>query len=97
MECDLAISFYVGKSAIACREWTIKDLLDGIDEINAKYIICSKQYESIAKELSNLKNIPYYLMEKIPNTFNSSYLDFEEKKYNDKTKIFFSSMTTGSC
>ena len=30
MECDLAISFYVGRSAIVCREWTIKDLLDGI-------------------------------------------------------------------
>ena len=95
MECDLAISFYVGRSAIVCREWTIKDLLDGIDEVNAKYIICSKKYENIVKELSKIKNIPYYLMDEIPNTFNNSYLDFNIKKYDDVAKIVFSSGTTG--
>ena len=95
MECDLAISFYVGKSAIVCREWTVKDLLDGIDEVNAKYIICSNKYEDIAKELSSKRNIPYYLMDEIPNTFNNSYLDFKVKKYDDVAKIVFSSGTTG--
>ena len=95
MECDLAISFYVGKSAIACREWTVKDLLDGIDEINAEYIICSKKYENTAKELSKSKNIPYYLINEIPNKFNKSYLDFNIKRYDDVAKVVFSSGTTG--
>jgi len=95
MECDLAISFYVGKSAIACREWPIEDLEDGIDEIKADVILCSKKYEEIASSLSEIKSIPYYRMDKISFSFNKSYLDFKIKNYNDVAKIVFSSGTTG--
>lgn len=95
MECDLAISFYVGRSAIACREWPLDDLEDGVDEISAECILCSSKYEKVAKKIAEDKKIPYYRMDKIPFSFDFTYFDFPIKKYDDIAKIVFSSGTTG--
>ena len=41
MVCDLAITFYVGKSTIICKEWNKEDIIESIKEINADLIIYS--------------------------------------------------------
>ena len=91
MSLDLAISFYVGKSAIVCKEWTKKDILDSISEIDASLIIYSNNYKKIVKDIS----IASICMDDIKCKFDKKLLDLDIKKENEVAKIVFSSGTTG--
>lgn len=95
MACDLAISLYVGRSAIVCKEWTKNDLEEGIKEIKSSLLIYSNRYEKIAKEIKKDMNINIISMENIKTEFNKDLLDLKIKDHNKVSKIVFSSGTTG--
>ena len=91
MSLDLAIAFYVGKSAIICKEWTKKDILDSIDEINASLIIYSNNYKEIIRDMK----IDSICMDDIEYEFTDDLLNLDIKEENEVAKIVFSSGTTG--
>ena len=91
LACDLAITLYVGRSSIICKEWNKQDILESIEEISANLIIYSNRYKEIVKEL----NIDSISMENIPFNFTNDLLNLEIKENNEIAKIVFSSGTTG--
>ena len=91
MELDLAVTFYVGVSAIVSKEWKEKDLLLGIKELNPDCLIYSENYKDIIKNI-NIKTIP---INKIKTAFNKELLDLPIKSKEKLAKIVFSSGTTG--
>lgn len=95
MEVDLAVSFYVGVSAVVSKEWKIDDLKDGIEELKPACLIYSKRYESMIEELKELYNITYICIDDIENDFKKDFLNFDIKNYDKPAKIVFSSGTTG--
>ena len=60
---DLAITFFVGKSAILCKEWKKNDIEEGIKEITADLLIYSDKYKDLVKDLNintmSIENIDY--------------------------------------
>lgn len=95
MACDLAIAFYVGKSTIICKEWNKVDIIDSINEINADLIMYSDRYKDIVNDISKDFKIDTLAIKDIPFKFTSDLLDLKVKKYNEISKIVFSSGTTG--
>ena len=91
LACDLAITLYVGRSSIICKEWNKQDILESIEEISANLIIYSNRYKEIVKEL----NIDSISMENIPFNFTNDLLNLKIKENNEIAKIVFSSGTTG--
>ena len=92
---DLAITLYVGKSAIICKEWKKRDIEDAIKEIKAELIIYSDKYKDIVNKIRKENNINSLSMEKTNYPFTEELLDLNIKKYNNVSKIVFSSGTTG--
>ena len=95
MACDLAITFYVGRSSIICKEWNKIDIIESIKEINADLIIYSNKYENIVKDINKDISINVISMENISSKFTIDLLEMKPKKYNEISKIVFSSGTTG--
>lgn len=95
MEFDLAVSFYVGVSAVVSKEWKLNDLFGGIEELKADLVIYSSKYTDIIKELEKTCNIETMSMDSIKPKFNESLLDLPIKNQNKVAKIVFSSGTTG--
>ena len=92
---DFAISFYVGRSVVICKEWIKDDIIEAIKEIDASLIIYSKKYENIVKDICNDINIDSMEMNLIDNNFDSSYFNLKIKDDDEIAKIVFSSGTTG--
>ena len=95
MEFDLAVTFYVGVSAVVSKEWKLNDLLNGIDELKADLIIYSSRYEELIKEVKKNKKIDTILMNSVKPKFSEELLDMTIKNQNKVAKIVFSSGTTG--
>lgn len=95
MACDLAITLYVGKSSIICKEWNKIDIIESVKEIDADLIIYSNKYKDIVREINKDIHINVLSMENIPSKFTIDLLDMKVKKYNEISKIVFSSGTTG--
>ena len=95
MACDLAITFYVGKSTIICKEWNKEDIIESIKEINADLIIYSNNYKNIVNDIKEEININCMCMNNIKYNYSEDLLDLKIKKYNEVSKIVFSSGTTG--
>ena len=95
MEFDLAVTFYVGVSAVVSKEWKLNDLLLGIEELNADLVIYSDRYKDLITELQKQSNIPVLRMNDVEEAYDESLLDLEIKAENDLAKIVFSSGTTG--
>jgi long-subunit acyl-CoA synthetase (AMP-forming) len=95
MEFDLAVTFYVGVSAVVSKEWKLNDLLNGIDELKADLIIYSSRYEELIKEVKKSKKIDTILMNSVKPKFSEELLDMTIKNQNKVAKIVFSSGTTG--
>ena len=91
MSLDLAISFYVGISAVICKEWTEEDIKDSIKEISADLIIYSNKYKDV---VSNIK-IDTICMDDIKYVFSNELLNLNIKREDEVAKIVFSSGTTG--
>ena len=92
---DLAITFYVGRSAIICKEWKKNEIEGSIKEIKADLLIYSSRYEDLVKEIKKETNIETMSMEKNDYPFTEELLDLKVKRYNVVSKIIFSSGTTG--
>ncbi len=88
---DLAITFFVGKSTILCKEWKKNDIEEGIKEIKADLLIYSDKYKDLAKDL----NINTMSIENIDYPFTKYLLNLKVKRSNAISKIVFSSGTTG--
>ena len=88
---DLAITFFVGKSTILCKEWKKNDIEEGIKEIKADLLIYSDKYKDLAKNL----NINTMSIENIDYPFTKYLLNLKVKRSNAISKIVFSSGTTG--
>ncbi len=95
MEYDLAISFYVGVSAVVSKEWKKEDIINGINELKADLLIYSDTFKDVCKEVSKECNIKVMSQKDIKPKFKKEYLDFEIKNQNKVAKIVFSSGTTG--
>ena len=95
MECDLAVSFYVGISAVVSKEWKYEELCDGIEELGVSCLMYSKKYEDIVNRVKEKYDIIYICMDDIKYHFDKSMLDMKVKNYNKIAKIVFSSGTTG--
>ena len=95
MEFDLAVSFYVGVSAVVSKEWKLNDLLNGIDELKANLVIYSSRYEELVKEVKKQKKIDILSMDSVKSKFSEDLLDMPIKNQNKVAKIVFSSGTTG--
>ena len=95
MEFDLAVSFYVGVSAVVSKEWKLNDLINGIDELKADLVIYSNRYSDLIDELKKTKSIETMSMDSVEINFDESLLDLEIKDYEAVAKIVFSSGTTG--
>ena len=61
---DLAITLYVGKSAIICKEWKKNNIEDAIKEIKADLIIYSNKYKEVVNEIKKDTKINTLSMEK---------------------------------
>ena len=92
---DLAITLYVGKSAIICKEWKKKDIEEAIQEIKADLIVYSDKYKDLVNEIKKEENINTLSMEKTNYKFTKELLDLKIKRYDSISKIVFSSGTTG--
>ena len=92
---DLAITLYVGKSAIICKEWKKNNIEDAIKEIKADLIIYSNKYKEVVNEIKKDTKINTLSMEKTNYPFKKELLDLDIKNYNKVSKIVFSSGTTG--
>ena len=92
---DLAITFYVGRSTIICKEWKKSDIEEGIKEIKADLLIYSNRYRDLVKEIKKDVNIHTMPMENTDYPFTKELLDMKVRKYNAVSKIVFSSGTTG--
>ena len=95
MEFDLAVSFYVGVSAVVSKEWKANDLIAGIDELKADLVIYSSRFEELVKEVEKKTKIKTLSMDKVKSQFDESLLDLPIKNQNKVAKIVFSSGTTG--
>lgn len=95
MEFDLAVTFYVGVSAVVSKEWKLNDLLLGIEELKADLVIYSDRYKELIAELQKQSNISVLRMNDVEEVYDDSLLDLEIKDENDLAKIVFSSGTTG--
>lgn len=95
MAFDLAITLYVGKSAIICKEWKKQDIEEAIDEIKADLIVYSDKYKNVVDEIKKDINIDTLSMENTCYPFNKELLNLKVKKYNTISKVVFSSGTTG--
>ncbi len=95
MEFDLAVSFYVGVSAVVSKEWKLNDLLGGIEELKADLIIYSDRYEELVKEVKKQVKIDILSMKSVKVKFDESLLELPIKNQNKVAKIVFSSGTTG--
>ena len=95
MEFDLAVSFYVGVSAVVSKEWKANDLIAGIEELKADLVIYSKRFEELVKEVESKTKIKTLSMDKAKAKFDESLLDLKIKNQNKVAKIVFSSGTTG--
>lgn len=95
MELDLAISFYVGISAVVSREWKTKDILAGIKELKANLLIYSSKYKEIIDEVKTKSKIETLCIDEIKPIFHKGQLDWKIKTQNKTAKIVFSSGTTG--
>lgn len=95
MEFDLAVSFYVGVSAVVSKEWKKQDLLGGINELKADLLIYSDSFSELAKEVSRECSIKILAMKDVKPKFKKEYLDFPVKDQKRVAKIVFSSGTTG--
>ena len=95
MACDLAITFYVGKSCIICKEWNKEDITESIKEIDADVLICSERYKDVASEIGKEIAIDVLKMENVEEDFSISLLEMPVKEYDETAKIVFSSGTTG--
>ena len=95
MEVDLAVTFYVGISAVVSREWKLKDLIGGIKELNADLVIYSSKYTELIDSLKEKVKINTICMDKLEKKFSKEMLDWKIKNYNTTAKIVFSSGTTG--
>ena len=83
---DLAITFYVGKSTILCKEWKNNDIREGIKEIKADLLIYSDRYKDIVKDL----NIKTMSMENVDYPYTEELLDLKVKRSTAISKIVFS-------
>ncbi len=95
MQLDLAVTFYVGVSAIVSKEWKEKDLLLGIEELKPDCLIYSNEYKEIVDNVKKKVNIRTISLEKIKTTFTSDLLDLPIKSKERLAKVVFSSGTTG--
>ena len=95
MKYDLAVSFYVGVSAVVSKEWKKQDLLSGIQELKADLLIYSDNYSEMTKEVHKECGIPILSMTSIKPKFQKEYLDLPVKDQKRCAKIVFSSGTTG--
>ena len=95
MQIDLAITFYVGVSAVVSKEWKLNDLLLGIEELQADLVIYSDRYNDLIKNLKEQCDIKTLSIDEITYTYDESLLDLEIKDENALAKIVFSSGTTG--
>lgn len=95
MECDLAITFYVGTSIVVSKEWKYDDLYNAIKEENVKCLIYSNRYKEIVEKLKKQFDIKYICMDDIKYNFKKEYLEMTPKPYEKLAKIVFSSGTTG--
>ena len=95
MEFDLAVSFYVGVSAVVSKEWKLHDLESGIDELKADLVIYSERFKELATLVNKSKNIEILAMDDVKIKFNEEFLDMPIKKQDKVAKIVFSSGTTG--
>ncbi len=95
MEFDLAVSFYVGVSAVVSKEWKVNDLISGIEELKADLIIYSDRYKDLVKEVEKITKIKTLSMDSVKSKFDETLLDMPIKNQNKVAKIVFSSGTTG--
>ncbi len=95
MEFDLAISFYVGVSAVVSKEWKLNDLLNGIEELDADLVIYSERFKELVSEVKKEKNIDILAMNDVIYKFDKKLIDLPIKNQNKVAKIVFSSGTTG--
>jgi long-subunit acyl-CoA synthetase (AMP-forming) len=95
MECDLAISLYVGISAPVSKEWKYDELCDGIEELNASCIIYSNKYKDVIDKIKDKYNIELICMDEIKYHFTKDMLEMNVKPFDKVAKIVFSSGTTG--
>ena len=95
MEYDLAVSFYVGVSAVVSKEWKKADVLAGIKELKADLLIYSDSFSEMAKEVHDECGIKILSMKSIKPKFEKEYLEFPVKDQKKVAKIVFSSGTTG--
>jgi len=95
MEFDLAISFYVGISAVVSKEWKLNDLVNGIDELDANLVIYSERFKGLISDLKKVKNIDTLVMDEVKLKFDKDLLLLPIKNQNKVAKIVFSSGTTG--
>ena len=95
MECDLAVSFYVGVSAVVSKEWKVDDLVEGIKDLKAACLIYSPRFKDIVKEVKKKVKIDLICMDDLKIKFNESLFYMKIKDYDRCAKIVFSSGTTG--
>lgn len=95
MECDLAVSFYVGVSAVVSKEWKTADLVEGINDIKPACLIYSPRFKDIVKELKKKVKIDTICMDELKPKFNEKLFNMKIKNYDRCAKIVFSSGTTG--
>ena len=96
MELDYAITFFAGVSVIVSKEWKVKDLIGGIEEIHPDCIFYSKRYNDLISDLLKEVNIKSYSIEEdVKKDFKEEYLNLSIKDMEELTKIVFSSGTTG--
>ncbi len=95
MQLDLAITLYVGVSAIVSKEWKEKDVLLGIEEIKPDCLIYSNKYQELVTNVLEKTNIKTININEIDTKYNKELLDLPIKSQKSLAKIIFSSGTTG--
>lgn len=95
MKFDLAVSFFVGISAVVSKEWKKRDLINGINELKADLLIYSDNFKDIVKEVEKDTKIKTLNMNSIKPKFKKELFDLPIKNQNKTAKIVFSSGTTG--
>ena len=95
METDLAVSLYVGVSAVVSKEWKLDDLLDGIEDLKPACLIYSSRFTDLVKELKKHVKIDTICLDDLKTKYSDSLFDMKIKDYDRCAKIVFSSGTTG--